>query len=512
MKKADTTAQPFEFGKPPRPKGLSVATRAAWNKEEAKLLAARKLAKSDTDLLLALLQARAEQYHGAGERRAAARKEVARLEKIWQARPAFPEPIAVNATPAPPTAPTLEAFIQSVRVARDSFTSRLVPNETVSPDSGGPFIWPVGHAATIAREYAQQVTQGGIVAGELVKLACQRFITDLEIGHTRGFYFDPEEAANIKAFFDHYVLEWKLQPWQTFIVVNLFAFKWASGLRRFRFGWLATGRKNGKSSFLAAIGTFCLCADTGTARPEVYSAACKKDQAAIIWGDAKQLVQSSPQLREGLILKAHGIETEEGGEFVALGADSNTLDGLRPSCSLIDEIHAHPSSAVTVRLQSGMLSRPQPIQLSATTAGEDQDGWCYAQHELQERFLRGAVEDHKFWDERFSYIAMCDAGDNPADEAVWIKANPNLGISCSLDGLRSQCREFQNDPQALFSFNRFHLNIWNSVIVGHSLPQDKINACVGCAMPAGGPMELRKKFLAAAQESRAIFLARLTLA
>ena len=70
-------------------------------------------------------------------------------------------------------------------------------------------------------------------------------------------------------------------------------------------------------------------------------------------------------------------------------------------------------------------------------------------------------EDYKFSDERLAYIAMCDEGDNPADEGVWVKANPNLGVSVDLAGLRSQAAEFQTDPQALFSFQRFHLNIWN---------------------------------------------------
>ncbi len=502
MPKSSAEVLPFEFGAPPRPKSLSVSTRRAWNALVAELLAARKLAQSDGELLLELIQARAEIYRGSGERKVAARKEAARLEKIWQVRPAFPESVAADA-PAPATAvPSLEAFIQTVRVCRDSFVSRLVPGETVCLNTGGhPFGWLPDSAAGIARQYAMDVVQGGIVAGQLVKLACARFLKDLEVGHTRGFYFDPVEAELIKNFFDFYVTEWRIQPWQVFIVVNLFAFKWASGLRRFRFLWLACGRKNGKSEFLAAIGVFCLCADL-CVRPEIYSAGVKRDQAKIIWSSAKQIIRSSPQLRDAVKLFAHSIETEVGGIFEALGADANTLDGLRSQVSLIDEIHAHPSSAVTVRLQSSTMSRPQPIQCSATTAGETRDdSWCYSQHELYERMLREAIVDYKWSDERFAYIAMCDEGDNPANEDVWIKANPNLGISCSIDGLRSQAAEFKNDPQALFSFLRFHLNLWNSVVQGHSLPQDKINAAVGFAMPAEGPMALREWFLGKAKSA-----------
>jgi phage terminase large subunit-like protein len=495
---------PFAFGQPPRPMGLPRATRNAFNRVCAELLATRKLAQCDADLILKLCQAKADVYKGTGARRAEAKKEAARIENIFETRKPFPLPEQqpVDNTPA---VPSLEAFIQTVRVERDTFAVRLMPGETICNAADGLYTWAPDTAGAIAREYAQQVIQGGIVAGQLVKLAAVRFIKDLEVGHTRGSYFDPVAADNIKAFFDNYVTEWRIQPWQVFIVVNIFAWKWASGLRRFKWSWLATGRKNGKSSFLAAVGVFCLCADL-CVRPEVYSAATKRDQAKIIWGDAKQLIRSSPALRSAVKLFAHSIEVEDtGGEFEALGADAHTMDGLRPQCCLVDEIHEHPSDAVTKRLQSGTLSRPQPLMFSATTAGQDRDSWCYSQTEILERMLRGTTEDYAFFDQRFVYIAMCDDGDNPADEKVWIKANPNLGVSVDLEGLRSQAREFAVDPQALFSFQRFHLNIWNSVITGHSLPQDKINAAVGCAMPAGGPKELRKWFLEKAKAAAIVF-------
>lgn len=502
--KKEAKSLPFALGIPPRPKGLPRATRNAWDKLTAELLAARTLAQSDASLLLSLIQARAEQYKCAGAKKKAAGKEVARLEAIWATRPPFVE--RVETCPAPEKqAPSLEAFIVGVRSVRESFQSRLIPNETVCKSASGIFDWAPEHAASIARSYAQKVLQGEIVAGKNVKLAAQRFITDLEVGHTRGFFFDPDEAAVIKAWFDNYVNDWRIQPWQLFCVVSLFAFKWASGLRRFRWFWLATGRKNGKSNFLAAIGAFCLCADL-CSRPEIYSAATKRDQAAIIWKDAKAIVRGSPELKSAVKVMARKLEIEDAEAlFEALGSDSHTMDGLRVQVALCDEIHEHPSDAVVKRLQSGTLSRPQPLVISATTAGQDRDSYAYSQHEMYERMLKGTTEDFKFSDERFVYIAALDENDDPADPTLWIKANPNLGISVDVEGLKSQAREFENDPNSRFSFLRFHANIWNSVVVGHSLPQDKIDACVGCPMPAGGAMELRKTFLAKAAQERTLF-------
>lgn len=500
--RAKLAAAPFEAGEPVRPKGLSLAARRAWNRQVEALAAVRKLAKSDGPLLIEWIGCRADQYKAATERRAVAKARAEEIEAMWEARTPFPVPAATPEPAAPSTAKTIEEFNAQIRFERESFASRLDPEKTVcriAPDR--EFEWGEDSAAAVARRYAQEVTQGEIVAGNLVKLACARFIRDLENGFERGLYFDPLAAQQAKEFFDSYVKEWTIQPWQLFIVVQLFGWKVASGLRRFRFLWLATGRKNGKSSFLAAIGMLCFVAD-GVDRAEVYSAATKRDQAKIIWNDAKHLCRTSPELAAAVKTFAHSLEVKDTGSiFCALGADAHTMDGLRPSCALVDEIHEHPTDAVVKRLQSGTLSRPQPLLVSATTAGESRDSYAYSQHEMYERMLKGIAEDFAFSDQRLCFIAMCDEGDAPEDEKTWIKANPNLGISVDLEGLRTQAAEFKNDPASLFSFNRFHLNIWNNVRESHSLPADKIDAATGFPVN-GSPMKLREEFLARAKSQQ----------
>src|SRR5277367_345232 len=98
MRKKDQNA-PFEFGAPEMPSGLPRASRRAWAKVTEELLAARKLAQSDSSLLLELIQARSEQYKGTGPKRASAKKTVVRLEAIWGTRPAFPIPQECPALP-----------------------------------------------------------------------------------------------------------------------------------------------------------------------------------------------------------------------------------------------------------------------------------------------------------------------------------------------------------------------------------------------------------------------------
>ena len=56
---------------------------------------------------------------------------------------------------------------------------------------------PIDHPVS---RYALDVVEGREVAGELVQLACQRHLLDLETGRDRGLYFDCQAATRIVNF------------------------------------------------------------------------------------------------------------------------------------------------------------------------------------------------------------------------------------------------------------------------------------------------------------------------
>jgi phage terminase large subunit-like protein len=499
------------LGVPVMPPGREKNWRRTWGKVSQELLAAKKVFLADANLLVSLIDALRGSRIGSPEERTTAHVEAQCIRGIFDSRKPFEEVKPVEVVVPVVAGPTLAEFIEQVKQERETFVSRMLPGETVTLDSEGKiYSWPAGDAAQIAREYAQQVVQGAIVAGELVVFACARFLKELEMGHERGFYFDPLAARNIKTWFDVFG-SWQIQPWQIFCAVQLFAWKRPAGTRRFSRFWLAVGRKNGKSSFLAHLGLFCLIADQ-TDRAEVYSAATKKDQAHITWADAEYNVRHNAELARYTKSQRYVLSVEDTGSFFQyLGSDKHTLDGLRPSCCLIDEIHEHNDDGVVKRLQSGTLSRSQPLLLFATTAGESRESWCYTQHEIFERILRGTVEEYDYSDSWLLYIAQMDSTDAAEDETKWVKSNPSLGITLTLESLRVEASALKADPASIFSFTRFHCNIWNSVVVGHSLPQDAINACIGCELPPGGAMELRNTFLAKAKTERTLFFGALDL-
>src|SRR5215471_11895554 len=217
--------------------------------------------------------------------------------------------------------------------------------------------------------YAMEVVDGKVVACRYVRLACERHLRDLETGKKRRIWFHPEQAAYAIEFFgylNHSKGEWAgqpitLQPWQQFAVGSMFGWKKTNGFRRFRAAYSEVARKNGKSTALAGVGVYCLVADREPGG-EVYCAATKKDQARIIFGEAQRMVRASPELRSKVsVFKLNMSVDQTSSKFEPLSSDERTLDGLNPSCVLIDELHKHRSRALIDVLDTALGARRQPL-------------------------------------------------------------------------------------------------------------------------------------------------------
>lgn len=487
-KRRKDEAVTFELGEPPRPAGLPRAARNSWRSLAEELLGSRKLARTDGALLLETVQLRADLYRGAGERKEVARKRLAEIKALFDNRPAFAE--SAQETPAEPPALTLEAFLASVREERATFPARLRPSETVCNDLGAPYAWPDGDAASVAREYCLSVTQGAVVACELLKRACQRHLDDLERGAARGIFFDPVAARNIATWFGEFC-GLVLQPWETWVVTSIFAWKQPSGLRRFREGWLSMGRKNGKSALAAGVGLFGLICDAEKFA-EIYSAATKKEQARIIFRDACRYVSANAELKHRVKKFVSSLsDPETDGFFQPLSSDVRSMDGLRPSFILADEVHEWSDREQWDKLQSGVGSRTQPLTLAATTAGACREGFAYSKFQTAERLLTGVFED----DRVFVAIYQLDNESEYKDEAAWLKSNPNLGISVFADAIRKQLADVEQDPAALNSFLRYQCNLWVTFKVGRSIPSDKWAACAGPAEMPQNSVAAREWFI-----------------
>jgi phage terminase large subunit-like protein len=365
-------------------------------------------------------------------------------------------------------------------------------------------------AAAGVEAYARAVVAGEVVANRYVRLACERHLRDLATGPARGLRFDAAKAGRAIRFFGFLRLAegsfegrpFTLSPWQVFIVGSLFG--WyahdadGSWVRRFRNGYVETGKGSGKTPMAAGIGLFGMVGDDEAAA-EVYSAAKVRYQAAILWSDARRMVERSPALRSRIEVTAHSLAMpSRDATFIAVSSEARNLHGPRVHIGLIDEEHAHPDSEVIDAMRAGTKGRRNALILRITNAGYDRHSVCWADHEYSTKVLEGVLLD----DAWFAFVAGLDAceqhrpGGAPVDgcarcdawtdETVWPKANPNLGVSLPIRYLREMVTEALGKPSAAASVKRLCFCIWTEGS-GKWLDPAAFAALADCSGPAPLP-------------------------
>ena len=321
-------------------------------------------------------------------------------------------------------------------------------------------------AGVIAHKYIADVLSGKIIACEFVKLACKRHLADLKNAKKRKLYFDPaagQKVIDFKAHLKHSKGKWAgkpliLEPWQVFINWCIFGWKNADGSRRFRFVYEEIARKNGKSTEIASTGLYGLGFD-GEGGAEIYSVATKEEQARITFGEGQAMTRKSSNL--GGLAKVHtksiSIDSQDS-SWRPLGKDSKYQDGLNPHMVLVDEFHAHPDRSMLDVMDSAVGARRNPLIFIITTAGFNVHSACHDERDYAISVLRGTVEDDTY----FAIIFTIDEKDDWKDEKVWIKSNPNLGISVSIEDMQRMKKKAIESPAALNNFLTKKLNIWTS--------------------------------------------------
>lgn len=324
-----------------------------------------------------------------------------------------------------------------------------------------------------ALAYARAVVAGEVVACKWTRLACDRQLKDLERQGTDGWpwVFDTDKASRPCEFLEllpHIKGKWaregrliELEPWQCFIVTTVFG--WVhkdTGLRRYREGYVEVPRKNAKSTLSSGLALYMVAAD-GEHGAEVYSAATTRDQAHIVFDDAKAMAQRTPDLRTwlGVAILQHSITVAyTSSKFAPLAAEGSTLDGLNVHFAVIDELHAHKTRAVYDVIDTARGAREQSLLWNITTAGTDRSGICYERRTHVTKVLEGVIEDPAI----FGVIYTIDDGDDFFHPDSWAKANPNWGKSVLRDDMEAAARKAEAMPSALNNFLTKRLNVWVS--------------------------------------------------
>lgn len=310
-------------------------------------------------------------------------------------------------------------------------------------------------------QYAQDVTEGKIIVGEYIKLAVSRFLLLLD---SDTVDFREEKVDDVILFFStlkHYTgrhagKPFILQPWQCFIVANVYGFYKEDGTRLISTVYIEMARKQGKTAFASGLGLYHLLGDD-EANAEVYLAANSKDQAKIAFEMCSKFVNGLDPKKKYLESFRDTIKFEKTlSKMRVLAADDTKLDGFNASMYLIDEYHAAKNSRLKDVLQSSQGMRENPMAVTITTAGFDKLGVCYEMRTTCTEVLRGLKED----DSLFVAIYSLDEGDDWKDENVWIKSNPNLGVTVQPSYIKKEIRKAINSASEEVGVKTKNINMW----------------------------------------------------
>jgi len=314
------------------------------------------------------------------------------------------------------------------------------------------------------KKYINDVLSGRRICGKLERLAVERHLADLENADKLKIRFDEVAAMRCISFFSilkHSKGEFsgkrfELEPWQMFIVWVLFGWKRLDGSRRFRYAYVEVARKNGKTTFAAALSLYMMVLD-GEDGAEIYTAATKRDQAKICWTEARNMVGKSPALSNKIARFQSALTMESTlSKMEPLAADSDKLDGLNPHFAVVDEYHAHKTDMLYNVLKSATGARRQPMIFTITTAGFDKTSPC-----LMRRTYIDVLLGIKKQENTFVMIYSADEGDDWKDPKTWAKSNPNMGISISAEYLEEEFKSALNrGGSEEVNFKTKNLNQW----------------------------------------------------
>lgn len=303
--------------------------------------------------------------------------------------------------------------------------------------------------------YWKEIESGKVVTSRRVRAVYGRLAREITEPDPDSLYFFDEEAGERPILFAERFCKQSqgvigsplvLDLFQKAYIQALFGFlEKETGFRRYRETMFLVGRKNGKSTLLAAIALYLLIADYEGAA-EIYSVATKKDQAKKVLTEAINMVKQSPELRAVLKKRRNDLYFPATASiFEALASDSNTLDGLNSHAVIIDELHAIKDRNLYEVMKQSTSSRRQPLVIMITTAGTVRESVFDSLYEIACNVADGKTKEDTF----LPILYELDSREEWTDPTKWQKANPGLGTIKQYKTLAQFVERAKNSPDDL---------------------------------------------------------------
>lgn len=339
----------------------------------------------------------------------------------------------------------------------------------------------------VAIKYADDVINGKVIASDDVIASCKRFKEDLKRKDLELRTQQPDAAISIiEGMFVHRQGEaldgtpllgkpLKLEPWQIFIVYNLLGF-WYKGteIRRFNEALIFVARKNGKTSFVAAL-SMAVAIIQRKSGSKIYVVAAALKQALESFNFILFSLQYN-KLIDKFEIKNSYVEHSIKCTFTANGRPDGSIeiqimasnpdaqDSFNCNFAIADEVAAYKKPAQYNRFKEAMKSYTNKLMVGITTAGDNANSFGHDRMIYASKVANGIIKDDAF----FSFVARADVDDkgncdytNPIQHQ---KANPNYGVTIRPQEILNDSLQAQNDPRMRKDFLSRSLNVYTSAM------------------------------------------------
>ena len=307
-------------------------------------------------------------------------------------------------------------------------------------------------------KYYQGIKDGTFTAGRWITLVYERIVRGIE---SKEYRFDQKKANDAISWIETHCFHTEgplapgpflLEPWEKAMISAIFGIVDEKGLRQFREVLLLIGRKNGKTKLASSIAAYTWRLEGGFGS-RVFCVAPKLDQADLVYNDIWAMTTLDPEWQElrddvkqtdarGRLTKDDSMLPRHRQSDLSIPGTNSTVkkiafsakksDGFNPSLAICDEVAAWEGDKGLKQyevMKSGMGARPEGILLSCTTSGYINDGIFDELMKRSTRFLLGESKESRL----LPLIYMIDHVDRWNDINELRKANPNLGVSVSVD-------------------------------------------------------------------------------
>ena len=275
--------------------------------------------------------------------------------------------------------------------------------------------------------------------------------------------------------------KFELIDWQERIIRDVFGVLKPNGYRQFNTAYVEIPKKQGKSELAAAVALLLTCGD-GEERAEVYGCAADRQQAAIVFDVAADMVRMCPALSKRvkiLTSQKRIIYIPTNSFYQVLSAEAYSKHGFNIHGVVFDELHTQPNRKLfDVMTKGSGDARMQPLYFLITTAGTDTHSICYETHQKAKDILEGRKIDPTF----YPVIYGADESEDWTSPEVWKKANPSLGITVGMDKVEAACNSARQNPGEENAFRQLRLNQWVKQSV-RWMPMEKWDACNAPVIP-----------------------------